>query len=72
MGPTDALNDSNENYNILEKHLKETMKKMFSSSRKNVRFNKYKHKISPWIIMAFEIYSDTGRIKHIKISSSYA
>ena len=46
---TDALNDPNENYNILENHLNKTMKKCFPE--KNVRFNKYKHKISPWITM---------------------
>ena len=41
------LSDPTQNYNIIEKKILETKEKLLTS--KIVRFNKYRHKISPWI-----------------------
>ena len=41
------LSDPTQNYNIIEKTILEAKEKLLTS--KIVRFNKYRHKISPWI-----------------------
>ena len=43
----DLNNDPNANYNILENHIKSAIEESIPS--KKVRFNKYKHRKSPWI-----------------------
>ena len=43
----DLNNDPNANYNILENHIKCAIEEAIPS--KKVRFNKYKHRKSPWI-----------------------
>ena len=52
----DLNNDPNENYNILENHIKTAIEEAIHS--KKVRFNKYKHRKSPWIT--------NGTLKSIK------
>ena len=52
----DLNNDPNENCNVLENHIKSAMEEAIPS--KKVRFNKYKHRKSPWIT--------NGKLKSIK------
>ena len=44
---SNSFHDPNENYHTLEQYITKTLKKCFPE--KNIRFNKYKHKLSPWM-----------------------
>ena len=65
----DLLSDPNLNYDIMERAISYSKEKYLPS--KTVRFNKYKHKLSPWItngILASIRYRDKLYYQLIKIA----